>query len=27
MSAKDNKKSSYISNKEISFKFDGKKYI
>ncbi len=26
MGAKDNKKSSYISNKEISFKFDGKKY-
>ncbi len=27
MSAADNKNSSYISDKEVSFKFDGKKYI
>ena len=27
MSAADNKNSSYITDKEVSFKFDGKKYI
>ncbi len=27
MSAADNKQSSYISDKEVSFKFDGKKYV
>ena len=27
MSAADNKQSTYIGNKEISFKFDGKKYL
>ena len=27
MSAADNKKSHYINDKEISFKFDGKKYL
>ena len=27
MSAADNKKSNYINDKEISFKFDGKKYL